>query len=362
MLTKLFDQPKYRDFVAGRDSFLDDINHRNRLIVSDVLRGTFSHAMALVSAIYVRYEKGGHDYSHLKTMLKSCEAMIDGIFGACIDEIVRMNLENRKQNFEFTYATELAALSRVKKQKSRSRPQLRQELERHQTKVSLRPRIEYIFDKLKRSLISSIHQSAILERTTDEMVTELIKRFPKTKTLINPKRMLKPPSAFKEAAFDKPPDPEFDIIDDETWDEMLDKYMTDFVPRFRGPEDVIAGEDLATPPLNEYYAWELEQELTEDFVNQVRQGQVQAAKDQGIQDFVWIAVVDDKTDECCLWRDGLNSAQIEDMLQNERSDDECDAVVPPAHFNCRCTISPATDYLPEPPESDIGDFEDWLSS
>ena len=117
----------------------------------------------------------------------------------------------------------------------------------------------------------------------------------------------------------------------------------------------------------EYYAWEYERDITNDFVYAVREGAIEAAKENGITDFVWIAVVDDKTDACCLWRDGLLTSEIEAKLKEHESEDEdCNlggsGLVPPLHFNCRCSLAPATDAIPQKPEVDYASFDKWLET
>jgi hypothetical protein len=131
----------------------------------------------------------------------------------------------------------------------------------------------------------------------------------------------------------------------------------------RGPDDQTLFYDVTTGEEKERYTWEVEQELTEDFVQSVRSGEQEAAKAQGINDFMWIAILDKATDECCALRDGHSSSEIEDMLDQGKLDSEdCDAIVAPGHFNCRCQSAPMTDDLPERVEIDYGSFDDWLGS
>ena len=109
------------------------------------------------------------------------------------------------------------------------------------------------------------------------------------------------------------------------------------------------------------YSWEVEQDLVYDFVKSVRKGEIDAAKENGYNEFVWIAIVDKRTDVCCLWRDGLTTKEIEKQLKGRSKKERCnDAVTPPAHPNCRCRLAPVTDALPSKPIKDLGDFETWL--
>lgn len=156
------------------------------------------------------------------------------------------------------------------------------------------------------------------------------------------------------------------------WDDMLDSYKKDFVPVWRAPEYVVdipitdpthqvtTGEDV-------WYAWEFERDLTNEFVKSVREGTVEAATENGVTDFVWIAVIDSATDACCRWRDGLLVSEIEKELGGHKDEDaECaledEGLVPPIHFNCRCTLAPATDNIPDKPDIDSPSFEQWLET
>lgn len=363
-MKSLMDRPKYKSFVTDRNRFLDVVNNKNRLIVSDVLRGTFSHIAYGIKSAYQRLENKKFDYGLLKPMLKQCEDLMTHVLDAANHEITRLTKENRQQIFDFTYASEIEAIKRVT---GKSPKHVKPDSQTHKPMSSggtVENRIGFVFDKLKRNLLTSIQQSAIIERPTEEMLLLLVKKFPDQKVLIRPPRALKPPQ-IKEATYtrkDTGATVDSDYVDEATWEIMRDKYMDDYIPKFRGPEHTIDGDIPAAEGESEYYAWELEQHLTDDFVNQVRDGQVQAANDLGISDFMWIAIVDDKTDDCCLWRDGLTSEQIEaELTGGDHQDDDYDSVVPPAHFNCRCDMAPVPDDMPEAPASDIGDFDDWLN-
>jgi hypothetical protein len=156
------------------------------------------------------------------------------------------------------------------------------------------------------------------------------------------------------------------VIDPATWSDVIDDYFEQEIPGPRGPYDKMVFfnvGDAGDVEFTERYEWELEQEMTQDFVEQVRSGQVDAANENGIEDFMWIAVIDRDTDECCSDRDGLSSGEIEAQLSSGELDpDECDATVPPGHFNCRCAPAPISNDLPEESPPDFGSFNDWLDA
>lgn len=155
------------------------------------------------------------------------------------------------------------------------------------------------------------------------------------------------------------------FMDRTTYDMILNDYLEEYVPRGRSPADVaeIARVVMPNGRMKDkvVYEWEIEREATNEFIAAVRHGQVQAANDAGINDFVWIAVLDNRTDECCEKRDGLLTSEIKLKLDGAWADDECQAIVPPAHLNCRCTLAPATENIPDRPEVDHGSFEAWLN-
>jgi hypothetical protein len=154
------------------------------------------------------------------------------------------------------------------------------------------------------------------------------------------------------------------VIDQDSWDNAVDDYLLDEVPNDRSPYSKVfdetkePGEDG-----HERYQWEVEQQVTDDFVQSVRSGEVDAANENGITDMIWITVIDQKTCQyCCRPRDGMLSAEIEAALKSGKLDaDACDALVPPAHPWCRCRVSPATADLPEKAPPDFGPWNDWLA-
>ena len=162
----------------------------------------------------------------------------------------------------------------------------------------------------------------------------------------------------------------FEFLDSETWDGIVNDYAADYGQVNRSPEGITdAVNPFNDEPITDslqtryYYEWEIERDATHDFVKLVRDGQVDAAKENGITDFIWIAILDDRTcEKCCEWRNGLSSSMIEKRLKEDAElEDACDAIVPPAHFNCRCTVAPMTDDLEVYDISQTEkEFDQWL--
>lgn len=226
-------------------------------------------------------------------------------------------------------------------------------------------RIQLAFDRLRRRILDAVQLSRIQRLNAADTLEKVDRALPSGTWVKRPRRVLKPVREADVTAIKKtiaavrtpvgPVDVAQGFVDDEVWENTVDFYLREFVPtyQFRGPD----------PEADyQYSGWELERDLTHEFVDSVRSGQNEAARQNGIVDFQWIAIVDDKTDTCCLWRDGLTTKEIERELRGKHSDDECDTSVPPAHYNCRCTIAPMLDTMPEIPESNAKEFEEWLNT
>ncbi len=231
---------------------------------------------------------------------------------------------------------------------------------------SVDDRIFISFERLSRCIQDAIQLGTILEETPDELKMRVAKCFPKTR------QVTKTPALKRRKLKESNSDDEMiskvstGITDDEMWQVILDDYRATTLPDKifkRGPDDRTMFYDVTTEETSERYTWEVEQEITEDFVREVRAGTQDAARDHGVVDFMWIAVVDSHTDDCCLIRDGKSSSEIENQIEDGTIDgDECDAIVAPAHFNCRCDSAPMDADLPEAEPIDYGGFDDWLAS
>src|SRR5512135_840838 len=229
---------------------------------------------------------------------------------------------------------------------------------------SIDDRVELIFARLKRKVDDAFHLSRVLGSDLDEALARIERAFP-PKVKRTQKRKLK---RIQEADRERPPKLVTGIYDQNEWDDVVTDYQANELPDDffrRGPDDKIIYYDIDPETgkrvRQERYEWELEQETTEDFVQQVRNGEIDTAKENGITDLVWRAIIDSKTDDCCIERDGKTTAEIEKMLDEGKLDaDECDAITVPAHINCRCQLDPYTDDMPEVTPPDYGSFDDWL--
>jgi hypothetical protein len=263
--------------------------------------------------------------------------------------------------------SEAEILGRItgKKTRVQTKPSQGRELE---AGGSVADRAAYYLAKIKNKMLE---RQRLFELTEEQLTaSDLFQCLPKRKRLSTARPELRKTPRLQEKA--KDPEKFVNMADSfvspSEWNDIVDAYTDKYVPFNRSPDVSFGLDDVEelrpgfeARHTDAVYQWELEQDVTNDFVSLVREGQVDAANQNGYTDFVWIAVVDDVTDDCCLWRDGLLTSEIEAELK-KRKTDKCQVSVPPAHFNCRCSIAPVTDAIDEQnvPDFDIGDFNAWL--
>ncbi len=226
---------------------------------------------------------------------------------------------------------------------------------------SVEDRAYLSLSRIRRDVIDAVEMSRIMGDALPACMERVLKAFPRPEIVKQPRALRR----IKEADYIKKNDSSLlDFVDEQEWEEILDEYKSEFVPKWRDPRAGTLESPVSIGDEDGFvvYPYQLENELTEDFVQKVRDGEHEGAKSQGITDFVWIAVVDNRTDKCCLKRDGLTTAEIKDKLEGEWQKDECRGVTPPIHPNCRCRLAPATDDIPDAPENGTADFEEWLNS
>ena len=354
---------RYRSFISQRDRALESLLQKTQFKISDVLRGTFTRVVVEIQGYYVRALSEKLFYQKIRDM-KGLEAKIESHFQLAAHECGMIFQKLRRHAYLLAYAGEAEAIGRATGEPTR----------RHMSSTDLdevfhseiyggghvEERLAHIFKKLEDRLMSVVQLAVIRKDEPEKLGRALIRTFPQSKVVRKPRFVLKKVREAENFGTKEVPMSAGFIADDE-WADLVKSYTDEFIPKSRGPESVfniaVAGEDD-----DQMYGWELEQQVTQDFVYQVRQGQVDAANENGIKDFIWIAILDDKTDDCCEWRDGKTSSEIEELLRTTHKDDDCDgAIVPPAHFNCRCSLAPATDALPEKEPSNIGEFEEWIN-
>lgn len=367
------ESPQYRKFISERDKALEIILNHYLSSSVDVTRFLVDQILDITAGIHARSKQQSH--FAVFNQRPQYEAKLDLVFRMAANSAYELAKNLRLSTYTLAHAGEAEALSRALGKPLKAKVD-QESLSRALNKQamyggSLKERIEYTFNKLKRDILNALELSMVQNSSLDEMIARVKRALPKPYKIKRPLRALKPVK-IKEADYKlgKGNGLSIGIVDDAAWNKLLDDYQEDVIdpssPFGRSDFDIYKVEqDYAVEgesAIETRYGWELEQELTDDFVSNVRDGQIDAAKENGIEDFQWIAIIDSKTDDCCAWRDGLTTTEIEEQLNSDHKDDECDVSTPPAHANCRCTLAPMVKDMPESPMPDFGGFDEWLTS
>ena len=343
--------PRYRVWVANRDRALERIHTRAQLEAADVLRELFTQVLLLTKANY-QGMNAGH-----RSAIDWYEANLRQAFDKSHAQLIQIIEKTRSRAYCLARASESEIIAQLSPGIKVTASVPKKPMMMMGTAMTI-SRVHLYLDKLRRKIVSYAQASAMSAKTDLEFAKDVSVAFPRARRVEVPRRTLKP---LREA--DQPigrkADVAIDNIDEDEWNDMLDSYMNEYVPKSRGPEYVI--EEPEVTGAKDWYAWEFERDLTNEFVQSVRDGQIDAANENGITDFVVISIIDDKTCEGCCGDfgcvdfDGMLVSEIEDKTGAEYS-------APPYHFNCRCTLAPATDNIPEKPDDGAKDFEEWLNS
>jgi len=329
----------YKQWANKRDLYLEEILDHFRIQITAELHEVFIQMIAAVS-------QGTH------------QDLTSAIIRTSATRIARIIYELRQTAMEFTASTEAEILARITNEPIKAIPiSIDRPLAGHGQVID---RVMYFLRKLYRKL----ENTADMYRSKGEEVPiqDLLMCLPKLKKLADTRRVLR---KVKEAQFDDNDEllKDFSVqfLTDTDWDRIEAAYKRKYIPIGRDP-DTFYFSGKGRRKEDRVYGWELENDIVYDFVQQVRDGQIAAANEAGIKDFVWISVIDNRTDDCCLWRDQLTTSEIEAQLKSKRKEDECQVVTPPAHPNCRCTLAPSGDELPDIPVSNRTEFEAWLET
>jgi hypothetical protein len=357
----LLDSSRYKKFILDRDKALEQINLHTQTDVSRILFAALEQVEGIVASLSLRSDK---DFIASIKNTQELEIRILEIFSHILFPITERMKRMRRATYTLSHLGELEAIGQAtQKTKQSSGFEFKQKLSSVDiaptlTGDNLDQRTWYTLMKLRSKIVSAYSLATIQKKTPKEVLEKVRDVFPKTITYKRPPRELKP---FREAAQNLTDKLEVstDFIDQDDWDLVQQAYKDTELPPSRFDNAKI--HDMGDHG-HFTYDWEMTQDMTDDFVSQVRAGQVEAANDLGISEFVWVAIIDNRTDDCCLHRNGLTTSEIEEKLSNGELDgDECDAVSPPAHPNCRCQLAPvaSTEQVEGP---DWKSFDDWLAS
>lgn len=365
----LFDSPKYKSFISDRDKALEQILNHAQTDVSRILHDALSQIEGKIARLALQ---SNYNVLTMFSLTHSLEQSTLDIFSQIIYPITTRIQRMRKATFTLSTLGELEAIGQAtQKQKVQSAHDFKQKLTKQENKLTLtderlEERVWISLMRIRNSILEAF-RLALIQKLEPRLILEKTKAaFPSVKQYRLPPRTLKPireSTHFKINAQDPnddtPKEVSVDFVDPQDWEEMKDAYTSTELPPSRFDTDNLTDDESKT--LN--YNWEIEQQMTDDFVSQVRDGQIDAANELGIQDFVWVAIIDEKTcEDCCVPRNGMTTSEIETALQNGDLDaDDCDATSPPAHPNCRCQLAPvaSTDEVQGP---DWKSFGEWLNS
>jgi SPP1 gp7 family putative phage head morphogenesis protein len=338
----------YGKFSLARNYALESILHKHLRAMDIVIFKLKRSVLEMVSY--------GEKIDSHSAKMNHIERRLEEIFNQAESQIIRIILMLRRVTYALAYIGETEAIARVLPTKKINYHLKVEELQKKifgpLRNVDLDKQVHYRMQRLKHKVLDAIHLGMIMGGG-EELPNRIDRAFPRERP--HYKKIKWPKLKEAKQRLGSGTEMSMGFIDDAEWDNILDNYFSEIPIGLRGPEFVIADEEDVPR-----YVWEVEQELTDDFVRLVREGKVDAATENGVTDLQWIAVIDNKTCECCcVWKDGLSSKEIEGQMK-DHPDDEEETIVPPAHFNCRCDVAPMTDAMPEEPPDDLGDFETWL--
>lgn len=355
--------PRYRQFIHDRDRALEELHLKVQVEVSNSVAYFLNRVMESIAAHYENMRQA--PLSIQNNFIRQLRQNWDTMAELASHDITGTVAKLRKAAYLLAHTGEAEAIARSTGLAMKTNVQAarldRIAKEEASSGGALMSRVQYYFAGLLNDVEHALRLSMIQTDAWEDAKARIFRQLPERRAVKTLSRILRK-VPIKEANTPIKSDISMltGFIDEDAWEDLVDLYKADFVPQLRGPKDRLDFPVTTAKTEKIIYTWELEKEITQDFVEQVRAGQVEAAVENGINDFVWIAILDDRTDECCVWRDGLTSSEIEAELKKSHKDDECDAIVPPAHFNCRCTLAPAVEGLPDQPPSNIGEFNEWL--
>lgn len=359
----------YRGFIEQRDKALEKILDKYLDQLDVMIRMLKKRADEITSHQYAQ----GVAYFHSKRTLEEFKRTMAPWWTISSEQIYWLMARLRATSYTIAHMGEAEAIARamgadstkIKVDKSAIDKQLSRDTP---SGGDLKKRVDYAIDKLKAKVEQAFQLSQVTDAKVDEALERIERAFPRSRKIVQARPVM---AKLKESGPDFTQRKRFvrlGFADQETLDDAVADYTDKYIDIDRSPAAKLINmnfdddlyEKMVEDGEKERYAWELENEMTQDFIAGVRAGENDAANENGVTDVEWVAILDDKTDDCCAWRDGLTSAEIEDKLDDEHSDDDCEATVPPAHFNCRCRSVPVTKDLPQESEVNFDDFDEWL--
>ena len=338
----------YRKFISQRDEYLEEYLRKANLRIYDVTTHSLEHIEHVVASVFARIEHKRFT-SEGRFGIMYLQAVVDENLSKLAVEIADIIAKMAKLTAKLSYYGEKEGLAR-KLGKTTDLKTYEPETNRFQYLSWASISLEKLSSKIKIAI-----ERAYINEESAQLAIERIKAvMPPTKT-VHRKTLIKTPVMEAEIARDKKYSATVDSVNDDDWQELVDEYKSEHIPKYRYYDRERTGQ--------EKYSWEIEQAATEEFLAKVKDGTVKAANDLGVTDFMWVAVLDDRTRPEHAKRDGLTSTEIQAKLNDEWSDDEDKGIVAPSGFNCRCRSVP---YVPDKDEDtttdfQAGDFFSWIN-
>lgn len=357
------DSKQFRRFTRERDYYLEQILFNAQRDLSSLLAQYLDRITQIATGRYASIPKDGFQTLFANKIYSQIDLLIADLANDMSFQILHRIMRLRRSTYALTLASEFEAVAQVQgKQKSSHIPTTHLDeimSDKNPSNEDLLSRVRLELNKIKRDAMNAIELSKTMDENVYEMRDRLIATFPRARTLKKTPKVLKDPNQFAEA--DSKPKQTFSntFMNEDEWAQIVDDYKGTVLPEYRFENDPIFMGGV--PEGEVVYNWEIENQVTHDFVSDVRDGKHEAFKQAGVKDFIWVAILDKATDECCEWRSGLTISEIETQLEGKHADDECRATVPPAHFNCRCDIAPVGE-VPEQEPVDYAGFDSWLNS
>ena len=343
--------PIYRKFILERDRALEKILSNSNARITDYSRAAFREIESECALLCHRHEAKTYPQATRVLVHQLGDRVSHSFY--YLGVLIHRELKNlMRRSYVLASVGEAEAIARATGSG-------KYKVDISRVKDVNQDRIQYNLNSVKYKILKAFEQGLVLEEPTAEIMDRVRKSFPKVNQYAKPLRVLKP---LKESERDSKEDAAQGFVTDEEWGDVVKDYLSTYVPQYSSRGDYVVDVKQDSGEYEERYGWEIEAETNHAFVDQVRSGQNDTANENGYTDMVWIAILDDRTDECCAWRNGLTSSEIEAKLEDEYSDDESDAIVPPAHFNCRCALAPYTEEMGEPEKVDFSDFDEWLKN
>lgn len=342
---------QYRSFIHDRDLALEKFNRDTQKKISDLAKNYFDQVLFLIS----------HRLHFLNGFNSRNRQILDGLY-AEIDHRMRMLAmemapiiqASRKQVTYLAFAGEVEAIGRAL-----TKPYVIDKPDYAEDPEHVIARMYYLLKKIADKICEEIEHGYVMEKKPAEIYDKVLTKLPKVNYYKKPPRELKPLQEAATLTSKVRSATKLNFVDDEEWQNIVKAYKDEYIPKNRSLEfDVeIKGEEEA----ESWYGWEIEKELTNDFLQRVKDGLTQAGDETGIDDLLWVAILDNKTRDEHRLKDGLTSTEIESKLDNEWSDFEDDSTVAPSDGECRCRSVPYVKDLPESQGIDYAGFNQWLN-